>query len=329
MQDWNQYMNHFLETVTNDTVCERCKDIPTEVGNMELGRKSSPSGILYFDWNMNFHQKMDVSRRGNFGKDEIQMIFNLNQDIEWQIEEGGQLVQLKKGEVSVYRNCDYTTSMTYQGEQKFLFKSIQIPTKLFCSLLTQYFPKEQVKCVESLFLQQITKTAITKEMYQVLCEIDYSAKYKEFESLYLEGKMIELIALVLHSISYYETQKVKRLVLLSEEEKGYLYRIKERIDKQPALEYTTEQLAMEAGMSVSKFNKAFRQNFGESLHAYVIQRRMALAASLLQEGKYNISEVAGLSGYSNLSHFSDSFRKKYGVLPKKYVVSLQTENEKC
>ena len=82
-------------------------------------------------------------------------------------------------------------------------------------------------------------------------------------------------------------------------------------------------------MSVSKFNKAFRQNSGESLHAYVIQRRMEFAASLLQEGKYNISEVAGLSGYSNLSHFSDSFRKKYGVLPKKYVVSLQTENEKC
>ena len=57
--------------------------------------------------------------------------------------------------------------------------------------------------------------------------------------------------------------------------------------------------------------------------------RLEYAASLLKERKYNISEVASLSGYSNLSHFSDAFRKKYGVLPKKYTIMIRDESEKC
>ena len=329
MQNWNQYMNLFLESVTHDTICECCKDVPSELGNIELDKKNSFKGIVYFGWNMRFKQDLKVSKKGNYGRDEIQIIFNMNQNIEWQIEESGQLIQMKKGEVCVYRNFDHTTFMTYQSEQNFLFKSVQIPTELFCNLLIQYFPTEQVQRVKKQFLKQVTKTAITQDMYHILNEIEHASKFKEFEGLYLEGKMIELIALVLHTIFYNETRCVRSSLILSEIENLHLEQIRECIDNQPAWEYPAEQLALEAGMSVSKFNKAFRQRFGESLHAYVINKRLEYAASLLKERKYNISEVASLSGYSNLSHFSDAFRKKYGVLPKKYTIMIRDESEKC
>ena len=51
---------------------------------------------------------------------------------------------------------------------------------------------------------------------------------------------------------------------------------------------------------------------------YLIERRLEHAALLLTEQK-NVSQAAALSGYSNMSHFSASFKKKYGVLPKEYA----------
>ena len=49
------------------------------------------------------------------------------------------------------------------------------------------------------------------------------------------------------------------------------------------------------------------------------QRYGNRAAQLLQEGKYNISEVADLTGFSTLSHFSASFKRQFGCTPSEYV----------
>lgn len=43
------------------------------------------------------------------------------------------------------------------------------------------------------------------------------------------------------------------------------------------------------------------------------------AAELLKTGKYNISEIADMTGFSTLSHFSTSFKKQFGVSPSDYV----------
>jgi signal transduction histidine kinase/DNA-binding response OmpR family regulator/ligand-binding sensor domain-containing protein len=43
------------------------------------------------------------------------------------------------------------------------------------------------------------------------------------------------------------------------------------------------------------------------------------AAELLLEGRYNISEIADITGFSTLSHFSSSFRKQFGVSPSEYT----------
>lgn len=44
------------------------------------------------------------------------------------------------------------------------------------------------------------------------------------------------------------------------------------------------------------------------------------ATELLAEGKYNISEIADITGFSTLSHFSTSFKKQFGVSPSEYKI---------
>lgn len=42
------------------------------------------------------------------------------------------------------------------------------------------------------------------------------------------------------------------------------------------------------------------------------------AAELLRDGKYNVSEVSDMTGFSSLAHFSKVFKKKFGVSPRDY-----------
>lgn len=310
-------MNNFLEKVTSETICEDAQSIPDEIGEVLLAKKQLQKGIIYLDWSMSFCRRLDVKRKGNYGRDEIQMIFNLNQDIEWRIEDWNQTVRMKKGEVCIYRNFNQTTSMCYPAQCTFLFKSLQIPTEYFRELLTVYFPENQIEALEELFLHQFTKTKITPAMYQILHGIDRAEELGEFKALYLEGKIIELLSVVLHGISYAKTEKIERCHL-SEADYQSVRRLKAQIDAEPAKEYGNEALAKSVNMSVAKLAKCFSQVYGMPLHTYVIRKRLEYAALLLAERKCNVSEAAALAGYTNLSHFSNSFRKQYGVLPRDY-----------
>ena len=43
-----------------------------------------------------------------------------------------------------------------------------------------------------------------------------------------------------------------------------------------------------------------------------------MSAILIKEYKYNISEIADMTGFSTLSHFSTSFKKQFGTSPSEY-----------
>lgn len=46
------------------------------------------------------------------------------------------------------------------------------------------------------------------------------------------------------------------------------------------------------------------------------------ACELLSVPGAQVKDIAGLVGYSNISHFSDAFRKKFGCTPSEYKRSL-------
>ena len=56
-----------------------------------------------------------------------------------------------------------------------------------------------------------------------------------------------------------------------------------------------------------------------STREFIRNIRLQQAATLLKEKKLTVSEVAYATGYTNLSHFSTSFKEVYGVSPKEYM----------
>lgn len=83
---------------------------------------------------------------------------------------------------------------------------------------------------------------------------------------------------------------------------------------------SVEMLAAEVGLSRVHVHRKLKELTNLSTRDFIKNIRLQQAAALLeQDHKLTISEIAYATGYSNLSHFSSSFREKYGMSPKEYM----------
>ena len=74
-------------------------------------------------------------------------------------------------------------------------------------------------------------------------------------------------------------------------------------------------------MSRTKFYYKVKGLTGENPSSFFKRYKLNYAANLLKEGKYNMSEIAYMTGFNTLSHFSTSFKKQFGVPPSEYTGS--------
>jgi AraC family transcriptional regulator, transcriptional activator of the genes for pyochelin and ferripyochelin receptors len=57
---------------------------------------------------------------------------------------------------------------------------------------------------------------------------------------------------------------------------------------------------------------------GTTVFGYLYNCRMERARQMLQEQRFNITEVAQQVGYANHRSFAVAFRRRYGVSPKQW-----------
>lgn len=89
----------------------------------------------------------------------------------------------------------------------------------------------------------------------------------------------------------------------------------QRMESPPSL----LELAKIVELNDYKLKIGFKELFGMSAFAYLREKRMEHAIDLLRSGNSNVTETAFAVGYNNVSHFSELFRKKYGMNPSKFL----------
>jgi CheY-like chemotaxis protein/AraC-like DNA-binding protein len=89
-----------------------------------------------------------------------------------------------------------------------------------------------------------------------------------------------------------------------------------------------EMLAGHVGMSRVHMHRKLKELTNQSARDFIKGIRLKQAASLLSSKKLSVSEVAYATGFTNLSHFSNSFREFYGVSPKEYATDHASDEEK-
>ena len=80
-----------------------------------------------------------------------------------------------------------------------------------------------------------------------------------------------------------------------------------------------EMLADGVGMSRVHMHRKLKELTNQSARDYIRTIRLKQAAELLRGQKLTISEVGYALGFSNLSHFSNSFKEFYGMSPKEFA----------
>jgi AraC family transcriptional regulator len=79
-----------------------------------------------------------------------------------------------------------------------------------------------------------------------------------------------------------------------------------------------EMLAQQVGFSTYHFARLFRQTTGESPHQFVLRQRLEVAQRLLKETDLPLTQVTLEVGIANQSHFTQAFKRHWGVTPLVY-----------
>jgi AraC-like DNA-binding protein len=95
-------------------------------------------------------------------------------------------------------------------------------------------------------------------------------------------------------------------------------RTQDRIDADPAARLTLGDLADEVGLSRYQLLRGFARELGLTPHAYIVQRRIALARRLIRSGQA-LAEVAAVAGFFDQSHLTRCFVRQFGVSPGRYA----------
>jgi AraC-like DNA-binding protein len=78
------------------------------------------------------------------------------------------------------------------------------------------------------------------------------------------------------------------------------------------------ELSARVGLSESRLRHLFQSEMAVSLHAYIVERRLARAADHLRSTQEHVRQIAYAVGFEDVRWFRDAFRKRFGMSPRHY-----------
>lgn len=97
-----------------------------------------------------------------------------------------------------------------------------------------------------------------------------------------------------------------------------LARSRQYVENRLGGDLTVAELARAVDMSLFHFARAFKASTGKTPHAYVLERRIAAAQSLVVNTTRPLNEISAELGFSNPSHFSAVFGRLTGTSPSAF-----------
>ena len=96
--------------------------------------------------------------------------------------------------------------------------------------------------------------------------------------------------------------------------------IKKNLDN---TEFSVEKFALEIGMSRSSLFLKLKSITGQSTSEFIRTIRLKRAAKLIESGKYSVTEIIYMVGFSDPKYFRTCFKKHFGSTPSSYFSNFK------
>ena len=290
--------------------------VPKEMGNGYFKESVSYENIQIINFNMCFNRKVEI--KGISKTPHIDMFFCAGDRIEWEFDGNKDQFEILNGEsfFAKAKNRENIKRCTYLPERNFNFIEIKIHPKKFHQI-TENIEKEWDAFSNGKIDEIFYRDKITPSIQVILQQILNCPYEKGLKNIYMEGKILEIFAIYINEKIY--QQEKHNLIKLSNEDIVSLYKAKDILDNNLVNPPTLASLSKMICLNEFKLKNGFKEMFGDTVYAYVIDKRLETARLLLEKRNMQINEVVSLVGYTNASHFASVFRKKFGVNPKEYL----------
>lgn len=267
--------------------------------------------ILYVEGQINETHELDLP-----GTAEIVMWFNLQGKSTFSNKDKSFSLDFATNEHNTFYSSGTKLCLTFEAStiQTFI---ILLPAKSFFDIgsvehpvLKMFYQNFNSKEMTALFAQNqhidfLLQTCISAA---VSCKYENSLK-----RIFLFSKVAEMIVLQLESYKN-DKEETKRYIKTEYDKERIVYAkdyLLKNIESPPSL----KQLARASGINEFKLKKGFKELFGQTVYEYLSEVRLEIARNELPDRSKTISQIAFELGYSSLQHFSNSFKRKFGVAP--------------
>jgi len=263
-----------------------------------------------------------VSKKKDVNKDVIQFHFCLKGQTNFIFNQGNYTFQVQENHSMLLYNPQKPLPINVELTPETWMISILISIAKFHSLFSSDANHISFLSPENSSKKYYDNLPFTSSIAVVLSQILQARVHDSMKSLYFKGKIYELLSLYFNKN---DDSSIEQCPFLIDEQNVQKIRnakdiIVDRMIDPPSL----DALALEIGLPLKKLKQGFKQVYGDTVFAYLLEHKMQEARRMLDSQKYNVNEVGLKLGYSTSSHFIAAFKKKYGTTPKKYIGSISS-----
>jgi AraC-like DNA-binding protein len=210
-------------------------------------------------------------------------------------------------------------TLAYKPHFRLRMRALFIVPSLLVELAEQHEGGASIRPVQSLAngASRPHWSRMTREMMNILEQIETAPFHGGLKKLYLEGKILELLALRLARLA--DAGQPPAAPALRRRQIERLHEARALVEARMAAPVSLRRLSREVALSATLLKRGFRELFGETVFEHLRNLRLEEARRLLAEPDASVKEVARAIGYSSLSHFAHAFRDRFGVTPRAFA----------
>lgn len=167
-------------------------------------------------------------------------------------------------------------------------------------------------------------TQIGRAKYHLAQEmIHYNKQSAIPEKFVFKANILKILALFIKRITS-DNKETEKTFQFNDASK--IMEIKKLVEENADFNhFTLDELSKIAGMSKTKLKIKFKEIVGVSVYQHYLEVRMQKAKELLYSNPGSITNIAYGMGFKTVSHFSQLFKKHYGVNPKEMLIASKKD----